>query len=138
MYQAAINTTAISQTGVGIPSGRPIPNQPNTSATSLKPVLIGLPLVYTMVIPRSSNIMTSVAINACTLPLATIIPVTAPIPAPSASAPATATSAFTSSPTIEAATAPVSASKEPTDKSIPDVRITSVMPTAIMALTDVC
>ncbi|MNE63005.1 hypothetical protein D3C80_1583290 [compost metagenome] len=49
-----------------------------------------------------------------------------------------ATSAFTSIPTIEAATAPVSASREPTDRSIPDVKITSVIPTAIMAFTDVC
>src|SRR5476649_739966 len=138
MYQVAANTTAISQTGVGIPSGRPIPNQPNVSATSVNPVLIGLPLVYTMVPPRSSSIMTSVAMNACTLPLATIIPVTAPTAVPTANAAATATSAFTSSPTTDAATAPVSARSEPTDRSIPDVRITSVMPTAIMALTEVC
>src|SRR5471030_1206076 len=138
MYQAAANTTAISQTGVGTPSGRPMPNQPKVSATSVKPVLMGLPLVYTMVTPRSSSIITSVAINACTLPLATITPVTAPTPAPTASAAATATSAFTSSPTTEAATAPERASSEPTDKSIPDVRITSVIPTAIMALTEVC
>lgn len=88
--------------------------------------------------PRSSSIITSVAINACTRPFATITPVTAPIAAPSASAAATATSAFTSTPTIEAATAPVRASREPTDRSIPDVRITNVIPTAIMALTEVC
>src|SRR5471030_835121 len=101
MYQVAANTTAISQTGVGIPSGRPIPNQPNVSATSVNPV-------------------------------------TAPTAVPTANAAATATSAFTSSPTTDAATAPVSARSEPTDRSIPDVRITSVMPTAIMALTEVC
>ena len=125
-------------TGVGMPNGRPIPNQPNRSALSVNPVLTGLPLVYTMVTPRSSSIITSVAINACTRPFATITPVTAPMAAPSARAAATATSALTSIPTIEAATAPVSASKEPTDRSIPEVRITSVMPTAMMAFTDVC
>src|SRR5690606_38617205 len=83
-------------------------------------------------------IITSVAINACTRPFATITPVTAPIAAPNASAAATATSALTSIPTIDAATAPVSASREPTDKSIPEVKITSVIPTAIMAFTEVC
>ncbi|MNT10674.1 hypothetical protein D3C72_1455170 [compost metagenome] len=138
MYQAARKTIPIIHTGVGIPSGRPIPNQPNRSALSVKPVFTGLPLVYTIVTPRSSSIITSVAINACTRPLATIIPVTAPTAAPNARAAAIATSALTSNPTIEAATAPVSASREPTDRSIPDVRITSVMPTAIMAFTDVC
>ena len=58
MYRAAGKTIAMIHTGVGIPSGRPMPNQPNRSALSLKPVLIGLPLVYTMVTPRSSSIIT--------------------------------------------------------------------------------
>lgn len=138
MYQAARKTIAMIHTGVGIPSGRPMPNQPNRSALSLKPVLIGLPLVYTMVTPRSSSIITRVAMKACTRPLATITPVTAPIAAPNARAAATATSALTSMPTIDAATAPVSASREPTDRSIPEVSMTSVIPTAIMALTEVC
>ena len=39
---------------------------------------------------------------------------------------------------IAAALVAVSANRDPTDRSIPDVRITSVIPTAIMALTDVC
>ncbi|MNE56987.1 hypothetical protein D3C80_1519310 [compost metagenome] len=52
------------QIGVGTPNGRPIPNQPKVSATSVKPVLTGLPLVYTMVTPRSNSIITRVAINA--------------------------------------------------------------------------
>ena len=91
-----------------------------------------------MVTPRSKSIITSVAINAWTRPFATITPVTAPIAAPNARAAATATSALTSMPTIDAATAPVSANREPTDKSMPDVRITSVIPTAIMAFTEVC
>ena len=117
MYHAARKTIPIIQTGVGTPNGRPIPNQPNRSALSVNPVLTGLPLVYTMVTPRSSSIITRVAINACTRPFATITPVTAPIAAPSARAAATATSALTSIPTMEAATAPVS---------------------AMMAFTDVC
>ncbi len=91
-----------------------------------------------MVTPRSSSIITSVAINACTLPFATMVPVTAPINAPNPSAAATASSAFTSRPTIEAATAPVSANSDPTDRSMPAVRITSVCAAPTMPTIATC
>ena len=85
-----------------------MPNQPNRSALSLKPVL--MPLVYTMVTPRSSSIITGgdEGLHAASR---YNHPVTAPIAAPNARAAATATSALTSMPTIDAATAPVSASR---------------------------
>jgi len=84
------------------------------------------------------SIITSVAINACILPFAMIRPEKAPNKAPSASDIPIATKGEKSEPTKEAAIAPAKAKVEPTVRSIPDVKITKVMPTAMIALMDVC
>ncbi|CSB45377.1 Uncharacterised protein [Vibrio cholerae] len=103
----------------------------------MNPVEIGRPSVYTIVTPRSRVIVTNVAIKACTLPLAMMMPLIAPSAAPASKAVGTATRTGTSIATKVAAKAPHSANTEPTLKSIPAVKMTKVIPTAMIALTEV-
>lgn len=87
-------------TGVGIPADARYQTRPNRSALSLKPVLIGLPLVYTMVAAQQQHHHQG-GDESLHAAFRHNHPVTAPIAAPNARAAATATSAFTSMPTID-------------------------------------
>ena len=90
-----------------------------------------------MVTPRRAVMVTRVAMKACTLPLAMMRPLTPPSRAPAPRVRGTTSQIGSSMATMVAARAPHRASTEPTDRSMPAVRMTSVMPTAMMALTEV-
>lgn len=102
-----------------------------------------------MVSPRAMVITPSVATNGGTLNFVMTIPLNAPNAAPAASAPrqhpqnvkpkyVSMPAMANPLPDIPATIAPDRASTDPTDKSIPPVRMTSVIPTDIHRLMDVC
>ncbi len=81
-------------------------------------------------------IVANVAINGATLPFAITTPLIAPKIKPRINATPIAMNGSVPPANKLAATAPVSAKVEPTDKSIPPVKITNVIPNAINALIE--
>src|SRR5699024_4884666 len=116
----------------------PVPIHLNTGDTVAAGIAIGLPEVNTIVEPLSNIIMDKVAIKGCTLPFVIIIPFNIPAIAPMKIAAKSDNQIFTPDESIFAATAPENPRIEPTDRSIPDVNITKVIPAAIIALMEVC
>ena len=82
-------------------------------------------------------IIPKVTTNGVTLPMVITTPLIVPMNAPNNSV--AATTATTGQPRCSklAQTTPVSARIDPTDRSIPAVKMTNVMPTAMMPMTDV-
>src|SRR5207302_4979103 len=131
---AAAKTRTMMITGTGIPPRSPPPSQSNAGPRSL----IGRPPVYTSVAPRAIVSIARVTMNGATRPLATARPFTTPNPAPAAS-PARRLNANGTPPfSAPAMIAPARASSEPTDRSIPAVRMTKVIPAAMIALMETC
>ncbi|MNI71175.1 hypothetical protein D3C73_1270340 [compost metagenome] len=94
--------------------------------------------MYTSVNPRKIVMVASVAINGAILPLVIISPLTIPM-SPPAKQPTTIAKIGSHPDNIRlAVNALDSARIEPTDKSIPPVRITKVIPKAISALIATC
>ena len=79
-----------------------------------------------------------VAMKGCRRPLVTSVPLTQPRPVPSASAASMARTGFTPAFISIAQTRELTASVEPTERSMPPVRMTAVMPKAMRPLTDAC
>ncbi len=132
-------------TGIGIPANQPVPRKPNASPS---PVM-GNPWVHSMVIPRAMVSMASVATNGGTLNLVMEIPFTnpskAPTKMPTRLAPRTVKPTYVLRPEISipffsnpAVTAPANARIDPTDRSMPPVRMTNVIPTEMQTLTEIC
>ena len=124
--------------GTGMPSTYPFPNQANSLEFASKPVPIGFPSVNTNVAPRSMVMVARVTINGCSFPLDISTPFKAPTTNPTIKATGIAIIESTPLASIIAATAPENPKIEPTDKSIPPVSITKVIPVAITALIEVC
>ena len=110
-----MNVKAAMIMGVGIGPIEPVPMKRNSSG---KPV-IGLPPVNTSASPLAIVIIPSVVTKGGTDALVMVAPLIRPQAAPTAK---------------EAVMTDDSARIEPTDKSIPAVRMTNVMPTAMMPL----
>ncbi|MNC73073.1 hypothetical protein D3C75_1242130 [compost metagenome] len=92
--------------------------------------------MYTNVNPRKIVIVASVTINGARRPLAMINPLTAPIRVPAPSPSRTASQVSIPPAIIPAVTALDRARIEPTDRSIPPVKITNVIPKAINAFIE--
>ena len=93
--------------------------------------------------PRAIAIIASVTMNGTSLNHDTEKPFSAPTIAPTASATASPPSPSPTFPAADpaitvAATMPLSATSEPTERSIPEVMITNVAPTAAMPTTETC
>ncbi|MMZ63950.1 hypothetical protein D1872_262400 [compost metagenome] len=95
-----------------------------------------MPFVYTSVNPLKMVIVASVAINGAIFPFVIMRPLTIPMTPPSATP--TMMDRIGSKPdTIILATKALDKARiEPTDKSIPPVKITNVIPKAISALIE--
>jgi len=110
---------------------------------------MGKPFVQSMVKPRAMVSMASVATNGGTLNLVMVQPLNKPISEPTIS-PASmqpnmvkpmyklAECSWMPLFNNPAAIAPQSASMEPTERSIPAISITMVMPTEMQMFTDIC
>ncbi len=124
--------------GIGTPSSRPLPRMLNTSGNSQ----IGRPSVYTNAMPRHTVINASVTMKGVMLYRVMRAPATAPDNAPAVSPTRTASGNETVIGSCSFSTSvvrmPASARSEPTDKSIPPVRITNVIPAAIIAVMETC
>src|SRR4030042_2104518 len=144
---AAINTiTVLMQTGIGItPRSQPVPKKSNVVP---KPVILAPP-VHNSVKPRAIINIHSVAIKGGTLNRVIISPLKRPSKEPKSPAitidpgTVTPTNKFKGGNSIPffnkpAAKAPLKANIEPTERSIPPVSITIVMPTDRHALTETC
>lgn len=136
---------AAIQTGIGIPKNHPEPMKSKLSPNRV----IGCPLVRSMMNPLTAVIVPSVATNGGILNLVIINPLNNPIAKPAKTpiidAPrglnlSTTPNALSIRPYFKsfAVTAPENPRIEPTDRSIPPVRMTNVIPTAIQRLTAVC
>src|SRR6201747_689263 len=125
--------------GAGKPASVFAPNAVNALGKSN----LVRPSEIASVSPRAMAIIASVTMNGTSLSHATDKPFRAPTSAPTANAtPSPAMPSATLSgldPAITvAATMPLSATSEPNDRSMPDVMITKVPPTAAMPTTDTC
>src|SRR3954454_15822270 len=94
--------------------------------------------VSTSTAPRAMASMPSVTMNGGSLPYATSEPLKPPIAAPAAIAMTIAGTTPTPCTSSSAARQPVSPSTEPTDRSMPAVRMTSSWPTAMIPKTATC
>ena len=83
--------------------------------------------------PRARNIPASEAMNGCTSKNCTSTAISSPIPAPLRIITGMTTPVGTPSLSSRAHMMPVNARTDPTDRSMPPVRITKVMPTARMS-----
>src|SRR5215217_6674388 len=126
--QPATNTAAINSTGTGTPSTRFLPKNPKLAGR----LPIERPPVAINARPRQIVSIAKVVTNGGTRNWATITPFTSPTKAPIARA----TNAPRITPVVFAfwlasiaATTPHSAATEPTDRSMPPVKITAVIPT---------
>ncbi len=80
--------------------------------------------------PRAKNIAARVAMNGCTSKTCTIAPTRSPMSEPTSTTSGITTPAGTPARSRYAAVTPDSASTEPTERSMPPVRMTNVIPTA--------
>lgn len=121
-----------STTGIGTPKMKPWPSvrKPGESRGT------GIPSLAMKVRPRATLNMPSVATNGGTRSRATSAPLTMPRPSPAPTPSAIATSGLPgfAPVTSDAPRMPHTASSEPTDRSMPPVRITKVWPMARMPL----
>jgi len=90
------------------------------------------PEVMTLANPRPASIMISVVMNGCSPRMETNAPLMQPTPRPMSSARKIASHTLTPEVSICMAAAPATAITEPTERSMPAVEITNVMPVAIM------
>ena len=129
-------------TEFGIPSVRSAPSHPNAWG----PSLTDWESVIVIASPRAINIIASVTMNAGSRNAATHTPEKNPH-APQAAIPANPQSSMPNVPASRAparsriSTVDVTAArpiKLPTERSMPAVMITSVMPIAMIAMTDIC
>src|SRR5882672_6508661 len=119
---------------MGSPSATPLPS---SSKASGRPV-IGRPSVYTSVAPRKMVSPPRVAMNGARRAYPTNTPLNKPSKAPTTSAAIIASAGGHSATENPAASAPLKASTDPTERSIPPARITVVIPKASRALTEIC
>ena len=122
--------------GTGTPKTSPTPNAMK-NGSDVKP-LIGRPLLYTSVAPRKIVIVAKVAINGATLPYVMMSPLAAPSAIPIRQQSAMLMTGSMPLLIMPAINAVESANSEPTERSIPPVRMTKVMPKEISALTETC
>ena len=99
---------------------------------------IGRPSVNISAAPRATLIMPSVMMNGGRRPSAITSPLASPHAAPTASAAPTAAGAGQPAFNAAASTTPENATSDPTERSIPPDTMTNVMPTATIALMEVC
>ena len=121
-------------TGIGINPSLPFPILTKASGN----FDIGVPSVNTKVAPLNIVIVAKVTMNACNFPFDTNKPFINPTAIPITATTIIAKNTFPVDLTIEAPTAPLIAKVDPTDKSIPPVKITKVIPIAMIALTETC
>ncbi|BAK79786.1 hypothetical protein MOUSESFB_0644 [Candidatus Arthromitus sp. SFB-mouse-Yit] len=126
--------TIVIITGIGINPIFPLPIFTKVSDN----FDIGVPFVNTNVAPLNIVIVASVTINACNLPFDINIPFINPITIPVIAATKIAKGILFVDFNIDAAKAPLIATVDPTDRSIPPVRITNVIPIAIIAFVETC
>ena len=120
--------------GTGRPATTPAPGRRKAGGNPV----IGAPPVYMKDSPRASPIMPRVAMNGGSRSLAVNSPLTHPSAAPAARAQPHASGAGNPDFAAEAATSEESASTLPTDRSIPPVRMTTVMPSETTPMIDDC
>ena len=97
-----------------------------------------MPFMKIMVMPRKAVIVISVAMKGCRRPFVTRMPLSVPNAVPMINARSIASPAGMPPLIKEAQKAVVSASTEPTDRSMPPVRMTHVIPNAIKPLIEDC
>ncbi len=121
---------------MGIPKRFPLPT---SFRKKLSPRLeIGFPSIKIIVRPLYTVMVISVAIKGCRRPFVTSTPLIRPKPVPMASDRNMATPTGMPPAIKLAQNAVVNASTEPTERSIPPVSITQVIPKAIKPLMDDC
>src|SRR5713101_4517251 len=138
MTYAAAYTAIMKIVGMGIAKILPLPRTLNCSGNPQT----GLPSVYMYDAPRQTVISASVTMNGVIANFVTNVPAIAPELMPMTT-PEIAASGRSSAKGISnfntlVVTTPVNATSAPTERSIPDVRITNVIPTAMIAVIDVC
>src|SRR5437764_2447686 len=116
-----------------MPSSRPSATCANFSGT---PSVTVTPFVTNSASPRSAPIVPSVATNGGMCSAATSAPFSSPATAPTATPIATPAPIETPCVRLHVPATPLSATMLPTDKSMPPVMITNVMPSAMMLITD--
>lgn len=119
--------------GIGIPRKSPLPRNLNPE---LNPD-IGIPSVNPSVKLLAIAIIASVTMKGCILPFDIIIPFIVPIAAPTNKPTIIPSIGFPALTILDIITA-LSANVDPTDKSIPPVIITSVIPNPIIDIIEVC
>jgi len=124
------NVAASRIIGIGIGPMNPVPMKRNTCG---RPV-IDRPCVYVSASPRAITSMPSVVIKGGMCSLVMITPFTRPSTPPTASPATNASGTGTSDWSRLAVMTVERASTEPTERSMPPVRITYVMPMAMMPL----
>ncbi|BAK81825.1 hypothetical protein RATSFB_1263 [Candidatus Arthromitus sp. SFB-rat-Yit] len=127
-----IKTTMVIIRGIGIIPIFPLPIFTKASDN----FDIGVPFVNTRVAPLNIVMVASVTINACNLPFDINTPLINPIIIPVIDATKIAKGILFVDFSIDAAKAPLIATVDPTDKSMPPVKITNVIPIAIIAFVE--
>ncbi len=130
-------TATMMIVGTGTPAALAPASAANPSGRSQ----IGRPSVKRNAAPRQMVISASVAMNGVMLTLVMSTPAAAPekapIPSPARRAAGRATASGTCQCSRAVVMTPVKATTDPTERSIPAVRITKVIPAAMMAMIDV-
>src|SRR3972149_2122155 len=134
---AAPNTTSMMMVGMGISAIRPRASTANPSGSSQ----MGRPSVTTNAAPRQIVIRASVTMNGVMRNFVTKMPAAPPVNTPNIN-PAPMPSGYAimgekSSFNTTVVTTPANATTEPTERSIPAVRMTNVIPTAMIAVMEV-
>ena len=134
MKCAIKNSTIKMMIGIGIPKTEPLPINLNASFFTG----IGAPFVYTRTHPLNNVIVPKVAINGGMPHCATKNPFARPQIAPMNNATSSASTMLSVVLKIPAPIAPANPTIEPTDRSIPPVKITNVIPQPTIPATVIC
>ena len=129
-------TATNRMTGKGIPRTLPLPI--NFRRALFPRPEIGFPFMKIMVMPRNAVMVISVAMKGCRRPLVTSVPLIMPKQVPMASVRSIAIPTGMPPLIKVAQNAMVRASTDPTDRSMPPVRMTQVMPNAMKPLMEDC
>ena len=120
-------TNAMTKLG-GMPRMKPLAIHFSGAPPATELASVFWPEVMTLANPRPASIMISVVMNGCSPRMETNAPLMQPTPRPMSSARKIASHTLTPEASICMATAIT----EPTERSMPAVEITNVMPVAIM------
>ena len=121
-------------TGPGTPKKLPLPNRSMTALSEAK--WIGVPLEISRAKPLATAIAASVMMNGCIPRNVTPMPLASPIAVPTSSANTSAAGTPKPALTVIEKMMPTSARIEPTERSMPAVSTTNVMPTATTPVSE--